>query len=193
MDPLVYRIAPAVAAFNITALIWLVSELRIMIRNRGGTGENLDMGSRVWVVALIGMGLGAAVALAWQGSGPLAGWWPVAVGLLIALSGIALRQWSVATLGAFFTTAVEVQAHHRIIDTGPYTRLRHPSYSGALLTGVGMALALGSWLGCIVAAALALAGIVQRILVEERALASRLGPAWTAFARHRHRLIPLVW
>jgi protein-S-isoprenylcysteine O-methyltransferase len=139
------------------------------------------------------MGMGAAFALAWQGSGRLGGWWPVAAGLLVALSGIALRQWAVATLGAFFTTAVEVQAHHRIIDTGPYTWLRHPSYSGALLTVVGMSLALGSWPGCIVAAALALAGIVQRILVEERALASRLGPAWIAFARHRRRLIPLVW
>ncbi len=113
--------------------------------------------------------------------------------MLLAVLGMALRAWSVATLGAFFTTAVEVQRDHRIIESGPYRRLRHPSYTGALLTVVGVTLALGNWLGCLVATLCALAGLVQRILVEERALAARLGPAWDAFASGRRRLIPLVW
>jgi protein-S-isoprenylcysteine O-methyltransferase len=193
MEPLVYRSAPAAALFHATVLAWCISELRIMVRNRGGTGENLDRGSRVWVVALIAVGTAAAFGIAWQGAGRLEGWWPVVVGVLLAVCGIALRAWSVATLGAFFTTAVEVQRDHRLIDRGPYRRLRHPSYTGSLITVVGVTLALGNWLGCVVAVVLALAGLVQRILVEERALAGRLGPAWDAFARSRRRLIPMVW
>ncbi|MDQ6848097.1 MAG: isoprenylcysteine carboxylmethyltransferase family protein [Candidatus Dormibacteraeota bacterium] len=193
MEPLVYREPLAIAAFAATLVTWWLSEMRIMVRNRGGGGENLDRGSRVWVVLLIAAGTAAAFGLAWLDVGRIAGWAVVAGGVVLALAGIVLRQWSVATLGAFFTTAVEVQAGHRIIDRGPYSRLRHPSYTGALLTVVGVALALDSWIGCIAAAAFSLAGLVQRILVEERALASRLGPAWTAYAQGRKRLIPLVW
>jgi protein-S-isoprenylcysteine O-methyltransferase len=193
MEPLVYRAPAAIAVFHATVVIWWISELRIMVRNRGGTGENLDRGSRVWVVALVTTGTAAAFALAWQGFGRIDGWWPVVVGVLLAICGIALRAWSVTTLGAFFTTTVEVQQDHRIIEGGPYRRLRHPSYTGALLTVIGVTLALGSWLGCLVATLLALSGLVQRILVEERALAARLGPAWGAFARGRRRLIPMFW
>ena len=174
-------------------MTWWVSELRIMVRNRGGTGENLDRGSRVWVVALVVAGTATAFALAWRGVGRIDGWWPVVLGEALAVCGIGLRAWSVTTLGAFFTTAVEVQRDHRIIESGPYRWLRHPSYTGALLTVAGVTLALASWPGCMVAALLTVAGLVQRIRVEERALAARLGPAWVAFAHGRRRLIPLVW
>jgi protein-S-isoprenylcysteine O-methyltransferase len=193
MAPLVYRVPVTIALFHAALLAWWVSELRIMVRNRGGTGENLDRGSRVWVVALIVVGTAGAFALSWQGFGRIDGAWPVVTGLVLAGGGMALRAWSVATLGSYFTTAVEVQADHRVIDSGPYRLLRHPSYTGALLTVAGMTLALGTWLGCVVATGFALAGLVQRILVEERALAARLGPAWDAFAQTRRRLIPVIW
>ncbi|HSP65587.1 MAG TPA: isoprenylcysteine carboxylmethyltransferase family protein [Candidatus Deferrimicrobium sp.] len=193
MEPLVYRSAAAAAVVAVTVLLWWVSELRIAVRNRGGTGENLDRGSRLWVVALVAAGTATAFWLARREIGIVQGWWPIAVGILLAMCGIALRAWSVATLGAFFTTAVEVQPHHRIVDDGPYRLLRHPSYTGALVTVVGVTLALGSWPGCLAATGLTVAGLVQRIVVEERALAVRLGPAWGAFARSRRRLIPMVW
>lgn len=193
MAPLVYRAPVAIGLFVATVLLWCVTELSIMVRNRGGTGENLDRGSRLWVVGLVTLGTAAAFGIASQGFGRIDGWWPVVAGLLLAVCGMALRAWSVATLGTFFTTAVEVQPDHRLIASGPYRVLRHPSYTGALLTVVGVTLALGTWVGCLVATLCALAGLVQRILVEERALATRLGPRWDAFARGRRRLVPLVW
>jgi protein-S-isoprenylcysteine O-methyltransferase len=161
MEPLVYAAPIAIALFHATLVIWCVSELRIMVRNRGGTGENLDRGSRVWVVALVAAGTATAFALASSGVGRIDGWWPVVLGELLALCGIALRAWSVATLGPFFTTAVEVQSNHRIIDSGPYRWLRHPSYTGALLTVIGVTLALASWIGCLVATLLAGMGRVR--------------------------------
>ncbi|HEY8676997.1 MAG TPA: isoprenylcysteine carboxylmethyltransferase family protein [Candidatus Dormibacteraeota bacterium] len=193
MQPLVYREPLAIALFYSTFVVWFLSELRIMVRNRGGTGENLDGGSRAWVVLLIWAGMSAAFGLVRVPVAQISGWWPVIVGVALAGCGIALRQWSVATLGSFFTTSVEVQADHRIIEGGPYGVLRHPSYTGGLLTVIGLSLALGSWLSCLVAALFALAGFARRIAVEERALASHLGPAWTAFSSTRKRLIPRVW
>jgi protein-S-isoprenylcysteine O-methyltransferase len=193
MAPLVYRAPVAIGLFHATVLVWWISELRIMVRNRGGTGENLDSGSRLWVVGLVALGTAAAFGVAWQRFGRIDGWWPVAAGLGLAGAGVAVRAWSVASLGAFFTTAVEVQRDHRIVESGPYRLLRHPSYTGALLTVAGVTLALCNWLGCLVATLCTLMGLVQRIVVEERALSTRLGPAWEAFARRRRRLLPLVW
>jgi protein-S-isoprenylcysteine O-methyltransferase Ste14 len=193
MGPPVYRAPWPLALYYATWGLWVMSELRIMVRNRGGRGENLDRGSRVWVVGLVAVGLVAAVALARFEVGLVQGWGPVIAGVALALAGIVLRQWSVTSLGSFFTTAVEVQRDHRIVQTGPYAWLRHPSYTGALLTVVGLSLGLGSWLGCVVAALFGVAGLVQRILIEEHALSMRLGPAWTEFAARRKRLIPLVW
>jgi protein-S-isoprenylcysteine O-methyltransferase Ste14 len=193
MQPLVYRDPVAIALFYGTYSVWMISELRILVRNRGGTGENLDRGSRIWVVLLVVIGMSAASGLAWLPVGHIPGWWPVIAGTVLALSGIAVRQWAVATLGAFFTTSVEVQVGHRVIDSGPYALLRHPSYSGALLTVIGVSLMFANVFGCLVAVTFALAGFAQRIRVEEHALASRLGPAWTAYSRTRRRLIPLLW
>lgn len=193
MTPLVDRAPWATALVGATLAVWFASESRIGIGNRGGSGENLDRGSRAWVVLLYATGIAAAAALRHLQAGEIGGTAPVVVGVALALGGIALRQWAVATLGSFFTVSVEVQEGHRIIESGPYRWLRHPSYTGALLTLVGVSFALGSWISCLVAALLGLTGLVPRILVEERALASRLGPAWTVFAGHRKRLIPLVW
>jgi protein-S-isoprenylcysteine O-methyltransferase Ste14 len=193
MQPLVERSSPAAVIYYGTFGIWVIADMRINIRNHGGRGENLDRGSRFWVVLFIGAGLGAALVLAKAPVAQIPGWAPVIAGIAIALGGIALRLWSVATLGSFFTTSVEVQADHRIVTRGPYAVLRHPSYTGLLLIVAGLTLALGSWLSCLVAAVLATAGVARRIAVEESALASHLGPEWTAFARTRKRLIPMVW
>ena len=37
-----------------------------------------------------------------------------------------------ATLGAYFTYQVKIQTDHRLIETGPYRRIRHPGYLGQL-------------------------------------------------------------
>jgi protein-S-isoprenylcysteine O-methyltransferase Ste14 len=191
--PLVYRDPLAAALFFGTGAIWMASELSISIRKRGGTGENLDRGSRVWVVLLVAGGMAAALGLARLPFGQLGGCWPLVVGVVLALLGVAVRQWAVAVLGRFFTTAVEVQAGHRVVDHGPYAVVRHPSYSGCLMTVVGLSLALGSWLGCAVATVMAIIGFARRISVEERALSSHLGRAWTEYARRRKRLVPPFW
>jgi len=66
------------------------------------------------------------------------------VGVLLMLMGIALRWYSAAVLGKYFTFDVAVQSGQVLVELGPYRYLRHPSYSGALLSllGFGLALAL---------------------------------------------------
>lgn len=71
-------------------------------------------------------------------------------GCVLALSGIGLRYWAIRTLGEYCTSAVVVTDAHRLVDHGPFCRLRHPGYTGVMLFGAGMVLMLGSWVGVLV-------------------------------------------
>jgi len=93
---------------------------------------------------------------------------------------------------SFTAATVEVAPDQRVITTGPYAHLRHPQYAGALLYLLGMPLALGSWWGILVFAAL-VPFLIWRLVDEERLLAKDL-PGYADYRnRVRWRLIPGVY
>lgn len=179
-----------------TALAFAVSEVSIRIRSgRHADGYRLDRGSIVAVV--LGIGAGVLVA-AWcavtvSSTAIKGGWLPVVAGVVLMWLGIALRQWAVLTLGSFFTVVVQVTSDQHVVDRGPYRWVRHPSYTGLLLTLVGLGAALGNWLSLVALAVLPTAGLVIRIRVEEAALLSALGEPYRRYAEHRRRLVPGLW
>jgi protein-S-isoprenylcysteine O-methyltransferase len=109
------------------------------------------------------------------------------------LMGIALRWYSAAILGKYFTFDVAIQSGQTLVELGPYRYIRHPSYSGALLTLFGFGLALGNWVG--LAASLCCTGFAYayRIPVEEAVLASALGEAYQQYMRRTWRLVPFLF
>jgi protein-S-isoprenylcysteine O-methyltransferase Ste14 len=115
------------------------------------------------------------------------------VGILLMLMGIALRWYSAAVLGKYFTFDVALQSGQVLVELGPYRYIRHPSYSGALLTLLGFGLALGNWAG--LAAALSCLGVAYsyRIPIEEAALASALGEAYKEYMKRTWRLVPFLF
>ena len=115
------------------------------------------------------------------------------VGICLMLLGIALRWYSAALLGKYFTFDVAIQSGQILVEVGPYHYIRHPSYSGALLTLLGFGLALGNWAG--LAANLSCMGFAYayRIAVEEAALASALGEAYNQYMRRTWRLVPFLF
>ena len=94
----------------------------------------------------------------------------------------------------FFSPVVRIQAErgHRVIESGPYSVVRHPGYAGMIIAVPATGLALDSW----IAAAIALtysALIFRRVLFEDQFLGVNL-PGYRGYAaRVRHRLIPGVW
>jgi protein-S-isoprenylcysteine O-methyltransferase Ste14 len=79
-----------------------------------------------------------------------------------------------------------------VVSTGPYSYVRHPMYSGAILLIVGSALLLGSWFGLAVGLVIVVL-IAIRAVLEERMLREELPGYDDYMARVRHRLIPHVW
>jgi protein-S-isoprenylcysteine O-methyltransferase Ste14 len=108
----------------------------------------------------------------------------VVAGFLIVF--LAFRE------NSFASAVIEVGAAQKVIDTGPYARVRHPMYAGALLLVAGIPPALGSLWGLLAFIPLA-AVIVWRLLDEEAFLTEQL-PGYAAYRRQtRYRLIPHVW
>ena len=135
-----------IVLFWLTFCAWVVFWFRIGLRDRGADGRaTADQGSRTLIVLSLWSGVLVAFLTAWTvpaaqipGSG-----WPVLLGGLVLMwCGMALRIWAVRTLGPQFRTVVMIQDDHRLITTGPYQLLRHPSYAGSLLTLAGLGLAL---------------------------------------------------
>lgn len=115
------------------------------------------------------------------------------VGSLLAAAGLALRVWAIRTLGHFFTATVRVQKDHPVRTHGPYSLIRHPSYTGALIVSVATALVLGSWSGAGVAFVCGLAAYLYRIHVEEQALIKQIGDRYAVYRRHTWRLLPFAF
>lgn len=115
------------------------------------------------------------------------------VGICLMLLGIALRWYSVAVLGKYFTFDVAIHSGQVLIEAGPYRYIRHPSYSGALLSLFGFGLSLGNWVG--LAASLSCLGFAYayRIPIEESALTSALGETYRQYQKRTWRLVPFLF
>lgn len=91
----------------------------------------------------------------------------------------------------FATPNVQQQDGQKVIDTGIYSLIRHPIYTGTLLTTGGATLWLGSsaaFLGVFVV----LAMTIGRIIIEEAHLRTN-HPGYEDYARRvRGRLIPFI-
>jgi protein-S-isoprenylcysteine O-methyltransferase Ste14 len=116
----------------------------------------------------------------------------VLAGIAVSGAGVAVRQWSIATLGRSFTGHVQIQAGQTVVSTGPYRWLRHPAYASQWLEMIGVGLATGNTLGAAICAVVPLTGIVRRISAEERALETLL-PGYADYAESKPRLVPFVW
>jgi len=107
---------------------------------------------------------------------------------LFALRG-ALRRWPVFVLGDRFSGLVAIQAGHRLVTSGVYGVIRHPSYLGLLISSLGWGLAFRSGIGVLLAA-LRVPPLLARIEAEERLLQSEFGAEYDAYRARTSRLVP---
>jgi protein-S-isoprenylcysteine O-methyltransferase Ste14 len=194
--PLVFRPGVAGMAFIAAVVAWVAFELvmRVRQRRRAGGVAARDPSFAV-LLACIGAAVVAAEVLGRRGRLPWPGGlvWPVVAGLVLIAAGIGLRAWSIAALGRFFQYQIEVQSGHRVVASGLYRYVRHPSYTGMALVLTGIALACDDVWSLVAVAVLGGAGLAVRIGAEERQLAQELGAEYEHYASGRKRLVPGVW
>jgi len=105
--------------------------------------------------------------------------------------GYWLVFWVMKT-NTFAGSTIQVEPGHRVIDSGPYALVRHPMYTGMVVTSLATPLALGSYVTLPVFA-LMVPVLAYRLIHEERVLCREL-PGYAEYCeRTRFRLLPRVW
>jgi protein-S-isoprenylcysteine O-methyltransferase Ste14 len=153
-----------------------------------------------WSLALLYGALLLAMVGLFRARGPLLAVefgtrWP-----LVAVGGVCLVLAAMALRAVRRRLGVRVQmgipeldprAEQRLLTEGIYARVRHPRYLEMLLALLGFALVANYLAGYVVLAASALI-LHAVVLLEERELAERFGPAWEAYAARVPRYVPAL-
>ncbi|KAG2114418.1 hypothetical protein DEU56DRAFT_866615 [Suillus clintonianus] len=138
-------------------------------------------------------------------------------GSCLSIIGGAVRVYCYYTLGRFFTFELSIRQDHKLVTSGPYSIVRHPSYFGVLCIVLGVLSChfhTQSWLvscsglfpssdkwvkltlGCIWAATLHIiyAGLGERIRMEEAMLQGNFGDQWRAYVKRvPYRVVPWLY
>ena len=176
--------------------IYGLSEIALLITRRSeARGESHDRHSLVllWIVIIASIFAGLAMMSIFPTARLPHPRFFYFVGLLLFVAGVVLRWFSIVRLGRFFTVDVSIAQQHRLIDSGPYRFVRHPSYTGALIAFVGFGLCLGNWLSILFVTVPITAAFLWRIRIEERALLEGLGDQYRAYMERTKRLLPFVY
>lgn len=115
-----------------------------------------------------------------------AGW----VLFVAAVCGFAFCWWARLHLGRLWSSSVGRKADHRVVDSGPYRLVRHPIYTGLLLSTLATALAKGTPVA-LVGYAVLWWGVWTKARLEERFLSDQLGAqAYEGYSGRTPMLVP---
>ncbi len=107
-----------------------------------------------------------------------------------ALGGFLFCWWARLHLGSLWSSNVTRKAEHRIVDTGPYRLVRHPIYTGLLLSTLALAVDKGTPVA-LAGYAVLWFGLWTKARLEERFLRAELGAAaYDAYSRRTPMLVP---
>ena len=176
---------------------WLIFEVLVVMftRTRRGEGKISDRGSMLvlWLSIMVSI-----TAATWIGEARPRDFlahaaWVRPVCLAILTAGFLLRLTAILSLGRAFSVNVAIRSGQRVMKTGLYGWMRHPSYSGMLLMFFAIGFAERDWISLAIMLVVPTAALLYRIHVEEIALREHFGEDYIAYSRETRRLIPGVY
>ena len=111
------------------------------------------------------------------------------VGSILTWMGIGLAIWARYHLAEYWSARITIKDDHQLIRSGPYTRLRHPIYSGIVLAAIGSAVVIDQW-RCVLGVCLVLMGYCIKARKEETMLTQQFGDAFREHQKQAGFLIP---
>jgi protein-S-isoprenylcysteine O-methyltransferase Ste14 len=116
--------------------------------------------------------------------------WLEGIGLAVFLLGLALAIWARVYLGRNWGMPMSQKADPELVTSGPYSRVRHPIYSGIILAMIGTTIAVSLyWL---VAVVLLGAYFLYSAIMEERSMARLFPDTYPEYKRSTKMLIPFI-
>ena len=117
----------------------------------------------------------------------------IELGIGLMLLGIVIRVSAVLTLRKAFTLNVQITSRQRLITSGLYRKIRHPAYTGSILSLLGIALALRDLVSVGIVLVCCLVCYQIRIAVEEVALEIRFKEEYILYKHNTYKLFPYIF
>jgi protein-S-isoprenylcysteine O-methyltransferase Ste14 len=108
----------------------------------------------------------------------------------VVLAGIAFAWWARLSLGSLWSGTVTRKEGHVLVRDGPYRLVRHPIYTGLILSLAALAVQIGLAAG-LIGVAIMTFGFWLKARLEERFIVAAVGEeAYADFRRQTPMLIP---
>jgi len=115
------------------------------------------------------------------------------VSVALLASGLGVRWTAIWALGRAFSANVAIRAGQRVMKTGLFSLVRHPSYTGLLMTFVAVGVHTRNWLAMGMIVVPTTAALMYRIVIEEEALKEAFGKEYVEYSLETKRLVPWVY
>jgi protein-S-isoprenylcysteine O-methyltransferase len=189
---------PSVLGFQLFRLLflgWVAFELWVNLRTWPTGSVNRDQLSRFVIIGTMASSFWLALFATCFHAGDITVARPAVfyLGLLLMAAGLLLRAYAIRQLGRYFVPEVAIQPGQQLMDRGPYRFVRHPAYTGTLLTVLGFGLALTNGLSLAIMLVLPGLAFAFRMHVEEAALLAAFGEDYRRYMQRTKRLIPFIY
>jgi len=171
------------------ALFWLAAAV-----SRKRTARREPIGIRLIHIAFMVVAFGFLFGYFRQGGLAQGRLWPeelwiAQAGAAMTAVGVAFAIWARVHIGRNWSGQVMIKQDHELIRTGPYSRIRHPIYTGLLFAVLGTAIAIGDY-GALVCFLVILLGLTYKAKREEHILSEHFGAAFEEHKRHTGFFLP---
>jgi protein-S-isoprenylcysteine O-methyltransferase Ste14 len=110
---------------------------------------------------------------------------------IVVAAGFAFAWWARIAIGKLWSADVARKQDHVVVESGPYALVRHPIYTGILLSAFATAAIEGTLVAWVGAAVMAGAWY-WKARQEEDFLREELGPAYDDYAGRVAMLVPFL-
>jgi protein-S-isoprenylcysteine O-methyltransferase Ste14 len=176
---------------------WVASEIYIgfATRTRSSGGTVKDRGSLIvlWVTIFLAIYAGETIRASMRPNLFGGVHWLIFAAIFLLIVGLAIRWTAILSLGKGFSSNVAIRNNQTIYQDGLYRYMRHPSYTGSLLSFLALGIQERNWIACITIVAPITAAFLYRIHVEEAALNEAFGTQYAAYSRQTKRLFPGIY
>jgi protein-S-isoprenylcysteine O-methyltransferase len=115
------------------------------------------------------------------------------MGVILIILGMVIRLSAISQLKKYFTVNVTIRNDHKLITIGLYKYIRHPAYSGGILSFIGCGLCYGNIISFIIIALPYFLLILNRIKYEEVVLIDKFGDDYLELMKKTKKLIPYIY
>ena len=126
-------------------------------------------------------------------------WWPKLnlplpfwlrwAGFALGLASLGLWTWTHETLGTLWSAQLQLRANHRLVASGPYSKIRHPMYTAILAWVTSLGFVIANWVP-IIFAVLAGVFLMARVPREEQMMRERFGDEYLEYMKRTERFFP---